>query len=123
QLRAMDKGTAAAEAAEAAQHHLARVRAEAERYLRLRVAAELLAREIERYRKKNEGPVLSRAGELLRRLTLGSLSHLKVGFDEANDDQPVIRCVRPGGAEVPIDGLSDGTRDQLYHALPLATLE
>jgi uncharacterized protein YhaN len=117
-----DAGEAdAAAASDEAQAHLARIRALAEEYARLRLAARLLAREIERYREQHQGPVLLRAGALLARLTLGRYTGLRADFDEA--DRPVLRCLRADGGRVAVDALSDGTRDQLYLALRLATLE
>jgi uncharacterized protein YhaN len=117
---------------------MARLRGQVGRYVRARLAAVILEREIERYREQNQGPILSRASALFRRLTLEAYSGLKVSYDE--DDQAVLRCVRapaaaaggqlglPGDAappprEVDVQGLSDGTRDQLYLALRLASLE
>jgi uncharacterized protein YhaN len=44
-----------------------------------------------------------------------------VGVGEA--DRAVLRCLRPDGTEVDVDGLSTATRDQLFLALRLATLE
>ena len=67
-----DPKAKAAEAAAEAEGALARVRELAERYLAVRVAAIVLGREIERYRQENQGPMLLRASELFRRLTLGS---------------------------------------------------
>jgi uncharacterized protein YhaN len=37
--------------------------------------------------------------------------------------KPILLGVRPNDAEVSVDGMSDGTRDQLYLSLRLATLE
>ncbi len=111
----------AADAADEAQAHLATVRDLARRYARVRLAAAILRREIERYREDNQGPILSRAGELFPRLTLGSFSGLRAGF--AGAEQPVLECVRADGTGVDVEGLSNGTRDQLYLALRLATLE
>ena len=59
----MDTGAAAAEAAEDAQEILARLEPDVQQYLRLRLASAVLREGIERYRKKNEGPVLGRASE------------------------------------------------------------
>jgi uncharacterized protein YhaN len=39
------------------------------------------------------------------------------------DDEAVLRAVRADGTDVGIEALSDGTRDQLYLALRLASLE
>jgi uncharacterized protein YhaN len=113
----------AVEAAADAQESLARIRALVERYLRARIAALILDREIERYRERNQGPILTRASELFRILTRGAYTGLRAGYDEK--DQPVLRCVRAGGSDdgVGVEGLSDGTRDQLFLALRLASLE
>ncbi len=90
-------------------------------YARSRAAALVLEREIEAYKRRHQGPIVSRAGELFRALTLGSFAGLSTGFGEG--DQTTLRCVREGGREVDVEGLSDGTRDQLYLALRLASLE
>lgn len=111
----------AADAAVDAQACLAKVRDLVDRYVRLKLAGGILGREIERYRQQNQGPILTRAGELFRRLTLGAYLTLRSGYGE--DDEPVLLCVREGDREVTVEGLSDGTRDQLYLALRLATLE
>src|SRR5262249_19599590 len=70
----------AADAALDAEAALATARQIAERYARVKVASVLLAREIERYRRENQGPILTRAGALFARLTLGAFSSLKVDF-------------------------------------------
>lgn len=114
-------GDAAAQAAERAAEALARVRDGVDRYVRLRLAGILLRRRIERYRVENQAPLLRRAGELFATLTLGSFSGLQTDFDER--DEPVLAGVRAKGRPVRVEGMSDGTRDQLYLALRLATLE
>jgi uncharacterized protein YhaN len=111
----------AAEAALDAEAALATVREIAERYARVRVASVVLAREIERYRQKNQGPILKRASTLFERLTLTSFSGLKTDFDDK--DEPILVGVRKDGQELGVEAMSDGTRDQLYLALYLATLE
>jgi uncharacterized protein YhaN len=114
-------GDAAARAAEREQEILATLREDVERYTRLRLAAAVLRREIERYRAENQAPLLRRAGELFTALTLGNYRSLQTDFDR--DDEPVLVGVREGGRKVRVEGMSDGTRDQLYLALRLATLE
>jgi uncharacterized protein YhaN len=111
----------AAQAALDAETALAKVRDLAERYFTVRIASVVLAREIERYRQENQGPILARASELFRRLTLGSFASLKVDFDEK--DTPVLLGVRANGQELLASAMSDGTRDQLFLALRVATLE
>ncbi|MBW2461793.1 MAG: AAA family ATPase [Deltaproteobacteria bacterium] len=113
-------GTSAAEAASDAAAALAEVRDAAHRYVRLRLAWKVLRAEIERYRDDNQAPILKTANEFFPRLTLGRYQALQVGFDAK--DNPVLECVRKGGEVVGIDGLSDGTKDQLYLALRLASL-
>lgn len=90
-------------------------------YLRLRLGSAVLREGIERYRKKNEGPVLGRASELFQRLTLGSFAALRIDFDE--DGEQVLAGVRPDGGSVLPQAMSEGTSDQLYLALRLASLE
>jgi uncharacterized protein YhaN len=126
ELGASEKGLevlenrSAAEAAEQAAEALARVRVHAHRYVRLRLASALLRREMERYRQRHEDPVLRLARDLFPRLTLGAYSGLRVGFGDG--DEQALLCVRADGVEVPVTGLSDGTRDQLYLALRVATV-
>jgi hypothetical protein len=110
----------AAEAAAQAQEALARVRANAEKWVRAKLASVILKREIERYREENQGPLLGRASSLFARLTLGAYTGLRAGFDDK--DRASLRIVRAGGAEVDVEGLSEGTRDQLYLSLRLASL-
>ena len=120
-LQAYDGAPKAAEQAAIAEGHLARARELAARYARARLAVAILEREIERYRAENQGPIVTRASALVRRLTLGSLEGLTTSYGE--DDRPALACVRAGGVEIGVEALSDGTRDQLYLALRLATLE
>jgi uncharacterized protein YhaN len=111
----------AADAASDLAEHVASLKRNVHRYVRVRLAAVLLDREIERYRQSNQGPIVERASELFPRLTLGRYTALRVGFGA--DDEAVLRAVRAEGGEVGVEGLSDGARDQLYLALRLASLE
>jgi uncharacterized protein YhaN len=99
---------------------LSEVERHAEEWARLRLASVLLEQEVEHYRQQNQGPILARANELFPQLSLGSFRELKV---DLRGDENRLRCVRENGDEVEISGLSEGTRDQLYLALRLATLE
>jgi uncharacterized protein YhaN len=88
----------------------------------LRLASAVLREGIQRYQKKNEDPVLTRASQLFQRLTLDSFERLSTDFDEQG--QKILVGVRPGGTEtIGLAGMSDGTCDQLYLALRLASLE
>lgn len=120
-LEMMDGGDAAAVLAEQAQASLAEIRSSAEHYVRLRLAARILRAEIERYRKVNQGPLLSRASEHFATLTGHSFAELRADFNEK--DEPVLVGIRPTQERVRVEGMSSGTRDQLYLALRLASLE
>lgn len=122
-LRSMQTGTEAAEAAETIQELLARLETDVQQYARLRVAAAVLRDGIERYRRKNEGPVLRRASELFRRLTLGRFDRLSADCDDRGEK--LLKGVRAGEGTMAVDvaGMSEGTADQLYLALRLASLE
>lgn len=117
----LQRGRGADLAAQEAQEALAALRSVAEDYARLRASATLLHRAVDRYRQEQQGPLLGRATELFRLLTGGAFAGLRVDYDDR--DQPVLRGIRDGGTVVPVEGMSDGTRDQLYLALRLAAVE
>ena len=121
QLRQMDGNAKAAEAAEQGAQLLAKIRRLAERYIQLKVAAYVLKSEVERYRSENQTPVLTITSRFFRELTLGSFSGLLT--DENDKGDPVLIGTRPNGARVLVERMSSGTRDQLYLALRLASLE
>lgn len=120
QIRQLAHGAPAAELQEQALGLLAGIQHDAERFARLRLASVVLRRAMERYREKNQGPVLRRAGDLFADLTLGSFQGLRTDFGD--DGQTVVRGVR-GGGTLGVEAMSDGTKDQLYLALRLASLE
>jgi len=102
------------------QNALAKMADAAERYIKVFTASRLLKWAIDRYRETRQGPMLSRAGAIFAALTLGSFQKLSVDFDS----EPLsLQGLRADGRLVPIAGMSDGTRDQLYLALRLAALE
>jgi uncharacterized protein YhaN len=120
ELRRMDGDDRAAAAAETVQTTLARLQADVGRYATLKIAAEVLQRGIERYREKNQGPILARAGVLFAELTGGSFARLQIDDD---GDGAVLKGVRPDCKLAGVDAMSTGTHDQLYLALRLASLE
>jgi uncharacterized protein YhaN len=85
------------------------------------MATHLLENQIERFRKENQGPLLQKSGEVFKAITHGAFSELGAEFNA--DDIPVLVGVRPDQFKVPVEGLSDGSRDQLYLALRLAALD
>jgi uncharacterized protein YhaN len=58
---------------------------------------------------------------MFSRLTLGSFVELDLDYD--TDDQLVLYGRRAVGSRLKVSGMSDGTRDQLYLALRLASIE
>ena len=99
----------------------AELRRDASRFVQLRLASRLLRNRIDSFRKANQGPMLARSGEFFSRVTRGSFTGLGAEFEDG--DAPVIVAIRPDGAKVRVEGLSEGTRDQLFLALRLAALE
>jgi len=76
---------------------------------------------IERYRQEKQGPLLARASSIFSTLTLGRFSRLLVDYE---GDKPTLAGLREEGQEVvPVDGMSEGTVDQLYLALRVAAVE
>ncbi|NBC32667.1 MAG: AAA family ATPase [Alphaproteobacteria bacterium] len=116
----------AGQAAQDWQDALTDVRRHAEDWVRHRIAALMLKAAIERYREENQSPMLQRAGGVFAQLTCGSFAGLAVDYDERDD--PRLVGERPGedgepGERVRVEGMSDGTRDQLYLALRIAAIE
>lgn len=120
-LAAMDGSAKALEAAEKAESVLAQLRDAVERYARLHMASVILEKEIERYREANQGPILTLASEIFSMLTLGSFAALKPVYEKG--DKPVLAGFRPSGQSVSVEGMSEGTLDQLYLSLRLASLQ
>ena len=74
------------------------------------------------YREKHQGPLISRASDLFARMTRDAFCRLRADYDEKGN--PVLVGIRSGSdAAVRVEGMSDGTADQLYLALRLASLE
>lgn len=121
QLRQMDGNAKAAEAAEQGTRLLAKLRRLAERYIQLKVAGYVLKSEIERFRSENQTPVLAIASRYFSELTLGSFAGLLT--DENDQGDPILVGTRTNGKRVFVERMSSGTRDQLYLALRLASLE
>ena len=122
EIRAMESARGAADLAQARQELLARMERDVERVARLRMAGALLDLTVQRFREKNQGPMLARSSELFQRLTLGSFSGLRLEAGDAGGEE--LMGVRADGVEtVPVQAMSDGAADQLYLAVRLAGLE
>ena len=121
ELKLMDGSAHAAEAAEKMEQIAARIRRLVDQYARIKLASMVLKDEIERYREEHQEPVLQIASNFFSKLTLGSFAGLRADVDD--NDNPILVGVRHDNTQVSVKGLSDGTCDQLYLALRLATLE
>jgi uncharacterized protein YhaN len=94
---------------------------QAELYLRKRAELTLLRAAVERYRREKQAPLLGRASKLFRTLTLGRYTRLMVEYD---GDAPKLAGQKDDGATVvPVEGMSQGTVDQLFLALRIAAVE
>lgn len=94
---------------------------QAELYIRKRAESRLLRTAVERYRQQKQGPLLARASALFATLTLGGFSRLMVDYD---GDTARLAGVRTDAATVvPVEGMSEGTVDQLFLALRIAAIE
>ncbi len=120
-LDALKGRESAAEAASRAEASLAEISKLTAEYARKRVASLVLGREMRRYAEANQGPVLQRASDFFRQITL--MRYVGLASDFASDDSAILVCQRPDGTRVGVEGLSEGTRDQLYLCLRLAALE
>ena len=114
-------GDAAANYRQQAESYAARMKQDASRFIRLRLAAHFLQAQIERFRKENQGPLLAKSGMVFQSITRGTFGGLGAEFNA--DDVPILVGLRPDNSTVPITGMSDGARDQLYLALRLAALD
>ena len=110
----------AAQAEAQRQEALAQMANALERYLQVYTAAKLLRWSIEKFRENKQGPLLARASDVFRGLTQGAFSKLVVDYDR---DPLQLLGERASGGLIEIEGMSEGTRDQLYLALRLAALE
>lgn len=99
----------------------ARMHGALERYVEVRLARELVGAAIARVRASQQDPLIRRAGELFAAMTQGRFAGVETDVDDKG--VPVVVGRRTGGGIVPVSALSDGSRDQLFLAFRLASLE
>lgn len=112
---------AALDAAERKERILEEIRKKTEEFILLRLSSVVLSKGIDRFRELNQGPIVRRASSIFAQITLGSFIDVIVDFDDK--DQLVFKGIRPNGEYVQVEGMSDGTQDQLYLALRIASIE
>lgn len=117
----IDASGEAADAMTRAQLSLAAVATYAQDYVQVLLAKRLPEEQVSVYRDEHQGPLLVRARELFRKLTLDRY----LGLDTDTDDKgiPFLLARTADDKLLDISALSTGTRDQLYLALRLAALE
>ncbi|MBB5713117.1 ATP-binding protein [Sphingomonas xinjiangensis] len=113
--------SAAADAQQTAVETTAALAQSAEEHIQAASAAALLRWMLDRHRTTNQAPLIARAGVLFADVTGGAFTGLTVGYGD--NDRPIILAQRSDGGEVGVEALSEGTRDQLYLALRLGSIE
>jgi len=121
ELQFMDGSGQAAVAAEKMEQVAARIQRLVDQYTKIKLATKVLKDEIERYREEHQDPVLQLASKFFSKLTLDSFAGLRADMDDKGN--PILIGIRPDDSRVSVEGMSDGTCDQLYLALRLATIE
>jgi uncharacterized protein YhaN len=86
----------------------------------LSAARRIVTAAVEEFRRRHQSPVLTEAGRLFASMTGGR--YPSIVADYGDDGTPVLRVVRDDARRLDVDALSEGTRDQLFLALRLATL-
>ena len=123
-LSAMRGRIGIAGAAQEANDAAADMLAHAERWLRLRAAAIILNRAVERYRAANQHPLVRRASEIFKAVAgIGENPIVQLSVDYTDEARPVLVGLRRDSSVCPVPGMSDGTADQLYLALRIAAIE
>ncbi|MCX6877044.1 MAG: AAA family ATPase [Verrucomicrobia bacterium] len=113
-----------AKQAQLAELATARIQRDGERFVRLHLAISLLKSRIDRFREQNQGPFMEKASHWFSEITGAAFSGITTSYDAG--DKPVIAGQRAGDSAnrtVAVEGMSEGTRDQLFLALRLAGLE
>jgi uncharacterized protein YhaN len=119
-LEKIDTSDQAAQAREAMEDAIARYRAGVRPWAQLKLAEALLAEALRRHREKAQGPVVELASEYFRLMTGGRFARLQVDADSAT---PLLLAQPAQGKPMEIAALSEGTADQLYLSLRLASLQ
>jgi uncharacterized protein YhaN len=109
------------EAVAARESAAARMQSAVERYIELTAARGLIAQAIDKIRAEQQDPLVRRAGELFALTTRGDFAGIEADIDDRG--QPVVVGRRASGERILVATMSDGTRDQLYLAFRLASLE
>ncbi len=121
ELNQIDGSAKAAEIAERIQCVASEIEDACRETITLRLASTMLANSMEMYRERNQGPVLGLASTYFSRMTLEKYRAIHAEFDEQGN--PSLVGIRRDGTSVAVNGMSDGTCDQLFLSLRLASLQ
>ncbi|MCW5798776.1 MAG: AAA family ATPase [Nitrospira sp.] len=119
-LNAIDSSDLAARSREAMESAAARYRSAIRPWARLRLARALLQEALNRFRERAQAPMITKASAYFALMTDGDYERL---ISDDTGGQPRLCALRPGGAPVSVEEMSEGTADQLYLALRLAALD
>jgi exonuclease SbcC len=119
-LETVDSADTAAAAREHMERDAAGVRLAIVPWMRSRLAHALLDEALKRFRERAQGPMLLAASRYFQQMTDGQFVRL---VSDDSGTKPHLLAQRSNGGQVRVEGLSEGTRDQLYLALRLAALE
>ncbi|HEY0027380.1 MAG TPA: AAA family ATPase [Allosphingosinicella sp.] len=92
-----------------------------ERYLELKTARDLVTAAMATIRAEQQDPLIRRASELFAASTRGEFQGVETDIDDRGN--PVVVGRRAAGGIASVATMSDGTRDQLFLAFRLASLE
>ena len=120
-LRQFDKGSTAAEIALEASMLAADVEAQARQYARLKAASVLLRASLSRNQRECESPLLGRANTFFLRLTQGAYEAMRVELGDKGEAE--LKAITRGRRATGPGELSEGTRNQMFLALKLASVE
>ncbi len=120
-LRRFDQPSRAADFSFDASAIAAGIGEQARQYARLRAAHLLLRVSLERNQKEHESPVLRRANAILSHLTHGAYEGLRVELGEKGE--PELKAIARDHRARAAAELSEGTRNQMFLALKLASVE
>jgi uncharacterized protein YhaN len=121
ELRAAESDLSPVEAAEDAELAKAELEQAARAHAHAKLAAVVVRRAMERYRRLHQDPLLKRANAMFARFTLGSFVELFV------DHEPGTGAILMGRQRdrqlKKVEQMSTGTREQLFLALRIAAIE
>jgi uncharacterized protein YhaN len=120
-LQALDTSNEAAAAREAMESAIATCATSIAPWARLKLAHTLLQRAVNQFREQSQAPMLLGASHYFALMTDGRYSGLLV--DDSEKAGLVLLAKRHDGSTIPISAMSEGTLDQLYLSLRLASLD